>query len=143
MVLLPSCAVPGDVLSSCGVRIPVLVHYAMRLFSRCSLQAHLYLWFERLLSSSGVELPLEVWCSRLLLSRGKVWGLLSSCGVWVGSSLVAVCVLLSSCGWGVSLAVLWLPPFYLRCLVGYTPVAVCGLLSSYGEGPFSCNTPGV
>ena len=100
MVLLPSCAVPGDVLSSCGVRIPVLVHYAMRLFSRCSLLAHLYLWFERLLSSSGVELPLEVWCSRLLLSRGKVWGLLSSCGVWVSSSLVAVCVLLSSCGWG-------------------------------------------
>ena len=37
---------------------------------------------------------------RLLLSRGGVWGLLSTCGVQVGSSLVAVHGLLSNCGEG-------------------------------------------
>ena len=36
----------------------------------------------------------------MLLSRGGVWGLISSCGVSVGSFLVAVCGLLSSCGGG-------------------------------------------
>jgi len=31
-----------------------------------------------------------MWCARLLLSRGGVWGLLSTCSVRFGSSLVAV-----------------------------------------------------
>ena len=53
VVLLPSSAVPGDVLSGCGVGIPVLVRYAVRLFSRCSLLDHLYLWFEGLLPNSA------------------------------------------------------------------------------------------
>ena len=43
-----------------------------------------------------------MWCMRLLLSRGGVWGLLSTCGVQVGSSLVAVYGLLSNCGEGLS-----------------------------------------
>ena len=47
--------------------------------------------------------------------------------------------LLSSCGGGLSLAVVWL--FISSCgvLVGYSLVTVCGLLSSYGEGLFCCN----
>ena len=39
----------------------------------------------------------------MLLSRGGVRGLLSSCGVWLSSFLVAVCGLLSSCGGGLLL----------------------------------------
>ena len=31
-----------------------------------------------------------MWCARLLLSNSGVWGLLSTCSVWLGSSLVAV-----------------------------------------------------
>ena len=31
-----------------------------------------------------------MWSARLLLSRGGTWGLLSTCGVQFGSSLVAV-----------------------------------------------------
>ena len=40
----------------------------------------------------------------MLLSRGGVWDLLSSCRVWVGSFLVAVCGLFSSCGGGLLLS---------------------------------------
>ena len=76
-VLLPSCAVPGEVLSSCGMGTLVLSHHVVCLFSSFSLLAHLYLSFEGLLSRSGVEPPLSMWCMRLLLSRGRVWGLLS------------------------------------------------------------------
>ena len=76
-VLLLSCAVPGEVLSSCGVETLVLSHHVVWLFSSCSLLAHLYLSFEGLLSRSGVEPPLSMWCMRLLHSMGRVWGLLS------------------------------------------------------------------
>ena len=41
-VLLLSCAVPGEVLSSCGVETPVLLHRVVWLFSRCSFLAHLW-----------------------------------------------------------------------------------------------------
>ena len=50
-------ALPGGVQSSCGVGTPVLLHYAVQLFSRVNLLAHFYLYFEGLLSSSGVEPP--------------------------------------------------------------------------------------
>ena len=46
---------PEGVLSICGVVTPVLLLYAVCLFSRCNLLAHLYLWLEGLLSSRGVE----------------------------------------------------------------------------------------
>ena len=98
---LPSCAVPGEVLSSCGAGTIVLLHHAVWLFSSCSLLVHLYLLFEGLLSRSGVEPPLKMWCAKLPLSSCRVWVLLSTCGVQVGSSLVAMCVLLSSCGGGI------------------------------------------
>ena len=90
------CAWGGGVLSICGVVTPVLLLYAVCLFSRCSLLAHLYLWFDGLLSGSGVVPPLKVWCAKLLLSSCRVRVLLSTCGIWVGSYLVAVCGLLSS-----------------------------------------------
>ena len=89
-MLFPSCTLLGVVLSSCGVGTPVLLHYAVLLLSRCSFLAHLYLWSEWLLSSIGMDPPLEMWCERLLLSSSGVWGLLSTCSVWLGSSLVAV-----------------------------------------------------
>ena len=99
-MLLPRCAVPEGVLSICGVVTPVLLLYAVCLFSRCNLLAHLYLWFDELLCSSDVAPPLKMWCPKLLLSSFRVRVLLSTCGVQVGSSLVAVCGLLSSCGGG-------------------------------------------
>ena len=46
--------------------------------------------------------------------------------------------LLSSCGGGLSLAVVWLV-ISSGVLVGYSLVVVCVLLSSYGEGLFCCN----
>ena len=91
---------PGGVLSICGVVTPVLLLYAVCLFSRCSLLTHLYLWFDGLLSSSGGEPPLKMWCAKFFLPSFRVWVLLSTCGVQVGSSLVAVCGILSSCGGG-------------------------------------------
>ena len=100
-MLLPRYAVPGGVLSICGVVTHVLLLYAVCLFSRCSLLAHLYLWFDELLCSSDVEPPLKMWCPKLPLSSFRVRVLLSTCGVQVGSSLVAMCVLLSSCGGGI------------------------------------------
>ena len=57
------------------------------------------------------------WCDPLKYQ----WELLSSCGG--GLSLAVVCLLISSFGF----------------LVGYSLVAVYRLLSSYGEGLFSCN----
>ena len=97
-MLLPRCAVPGGVLSICGVVTPVMLLYAVCLFSRCSLLTHLYLWFDGLLSSSCGEPPLKMWYAKLLLPSFRVRVLLSTCGVQVGSSLVAVCGFLSSCG---------------------------------------------
>ena len=55
---LSSCAVPGEVCSSCGVGTPVLLHNAVKLFSWCSWFAHFYLWLEGQLFSSGVKPPL-------------------------------------------------------------------------------------
>ena len=109
MMLLPRCAVPGGVLSFCGVVTHVLLLYAVCLFYKYSLLAYLYLWFDELLSSSDVEPPLKMWCAKLLLSSCRAWVLLSTCNVWVGSSLVAVSGLPSSSAGdssGVSLGVL-------------------------------------
>ena len=89
---------PGGVLSICGVVTPVLLLYAVCLFSRCSLLTHLYLWFDGLLSSNGGEPPLKIWYAKLLLPSFRIRVLLSTCGVQVGSSLVAVCGFLSCCG---------------------------------------------
>ena len=52
---------------------------------------HLYLWFDGLLSSNGGEPPLKIWYAKLLLPSFRIRVLLSTCGVQVGSSLVAVC----------------------------------------------------
>ena len=52
--------------------------------------AHLYLWFDGLLSTSGVEPPLKMWCANLLPSSCRVCVPFSTCGVQVGSSLVVV-----------------------------------------------------
>ena len=136
-MLLPRYAVPGGVLSICGVVTHVLLLYAVCLFSRCSLLAHLYLWFDELLCSSDVEPPLKMWCPKLLLSSFRVRVLLSTCGVQVGSSLVAMCVLLSSCGggihWscimglGVPLEVRWVSTLVV---VGWPSVlAMCSMVS--------------
>ena len=136
-MLLPRYAVPGGVLSICGVVTHVLLLYAVCLFSRCSLLAHLYLWFDELLCSSDVAPPLKMWCPKLLLSSFRVRVLLSTCGVQVGSSLVAMCVLLSSCGggihWscimglGVPLEVRWVSTIVV---VGWPSVlAMCSMVS--------------
>ena len=136
-MLLPRYAVPGGVLSICGVVTHVLLLYAVCLFSRCSLLAHLYLWFDELLCSSDVEPPLKMWCSKLPLSSFRARVLLSACGVQVGSSLVAMCVLLSSCGggihWscimglGVPLEVRWVSTLVV---VGWPSVlAMCSMVS--------------
>ena len=136
-MLLPRYAVPGGVLSICGVVTHVLLLYAVCLFSRCSLLAHLYLWFDELLCSSDVEPPLKMWCPKLPLSSFRVRVLLSTCGVQVGSSLVAMCVLLSSCGggihWscimglGVPLEVRWVSTLVV---VGWPSVlAMCSMVS--------------
>ena len=136
-MLLPRYAVPGGVLSICGVVTHVLLLYAVCLFSRCSLLAHLYLWFDELLCSSDVEPPLKMWCPKLPLSSFRVRVLLCTCGVQVGSSLVAMCVLLSSCGggihWscimglGVPLEVRWVSTLVV---VGWPSVlAMCSMVS--------------
>ena len=81
MMLLPRCAVPGGVLSFCGVVTHVLLLYAVCLFYKYSLLAYLYLWFDELLSSSDVEPPLKMWCAKWLFSSFRVRVLLSTCGV--------------------------------------------------------------
>ena len=136
-MLFPSCTLPGVFLSNCGVGTPVLLHHAVLLLSRCSLLAHLYLWFDELLCSSDVEPPLKMWCPKLPLSSFRARVLLSACGVQVGSSLVAMCVLLSSCGggihWscimglGVPLEVRWVSTLVV---VGWPSVlAMCSMVS--------------
>ena len=117
MMLLPRCAVPGGVLSFCGVVTHVLLLYAVCLFYKYSLLAYLYLWFDELLSSSDVEPPLKMWHVKRLFSSFRMRVCLSSCGNQVGFSLVAMCALLFSCreglhwscimGLGVPLEVRW------------------------------------
>ena len=65
------------------------------------------------------------WCNILIVAKD--------------SKLVASFMGFSSCGGGLSLAVVWLVISSCGVLVGYSLVTVCGLLSSYGEGLFCCN----